>query len=175
MLLSTLIRGVRRGFRRLAVEPGSTSFYEGREFRTYKEWSTATTTTYVIKAVTDTDTVLLNLTMNLIQGSARMETITGGTEGGSFSETLPVIPANTMSEAVQPVISPQNVLSAGGTITGGTILDVFRLNTSANTVFAGSVGGDFENSRGVPPGTYYFKLQLTDAIGILKARWEERP
>lgn len=173
-LLSTIINGTRRGFQRLAVDTGQTSFFEGREFRTFKEWGSSTTINYVIKAVVPVNTILISLDLELDFGSARVETVAGGTEGGAFSEILPVFSANNMSEKPQPPIVPQNLLSAGGTHSGGTVLDVFRVNAANNANKATSVGGSSESIRGVGIGTYYFRITLTEAVGVFKSRWEER-
>lgn len=159
---------------RLRVDVGKTSFFSGREFRTFKEFSAATQT-YVVKVVTPIDIILFELAFELEEGSARVLTYVGGTGGGTFSEDLPRIPANSMSEAPQPAYTSQiTTVAAGGTYNSdGTQIDVFRVKTDANSNKAASVDGHgFE--RGVPAGTYYFVLQLTGATGVFRARWEER-
>lgn len=163
------------GFRRLRVDLAQTSFFEGREFRTFKEWTTATTATYVIRAVVPIDIVLFSLQLALEAGTARVETVVGGTTGGTFSETLPIFPGNTMSTRPTPFYTNQVVLTAGGTLTGGTVLDVLRVKTADNSNFAASVGAAPTDERGVAANTYYFRITLSGAIGIFKARWEERP
>ncbi len=77
-----------------------------------------------------------------------------------------------------PVYASQVVLTAGGTHTGGTELDVIRLKAANSSGNAVSVGNMEDSQRGVGPGTYYFRLQNlgTGSItGTLKTRWEERP
>ena len=160
---------------RLRVDVAQTGFFSGREFRTFKEWSVAATETYVIKAVVPVNTILFEFGLDLEAGSARIETVVGGTEGGSFSETLPIFVTNTMTERPLPLYTPQNVLTAGGTLTGGTVLDVLRGKAADNSNFAGSVGASTGAERGVAPTTYYWRITLAAAIGVLKARWEERP
>lgn len=160
--------------RRLRVDVAQTGFFAGREFRTFKEWTAAATETYVIKAVVPIDIILFELGMQLDEGAVRIETLIGGTEGGSFSETLPIFPTNTMTEKPQPPYVNQVVLTAGGTLSGGTLLDQLRAKTSGNTNFAASVGTSAGAERGVGPNTYYFRLTLAGAIGTFKARWEER-
>lgn len=161
--------------RRLRVDVAQTGFFAGREFRTFKEWTAATTATYVIKAVVPVNTILFEFGINLTAGEARIETLVGGTEGGTFSEVLPVFATNTMTEKPQPPYVNQNVLTAGGTLTGGTLLDPLLAKTSGNATFSSSVGAEAGAERGVSPGTYYWRLTLTGAIGVLKSRWEERP
>lgn len=150
---------------RIQVDVGQTGFFAGREFRTFKEWEIATTATYVVKAVVPLNIILFDLGVQLDEGSIRVETLLGGVEGDTFSEVLPIFPTNTMSEKPQPPYVGQVLLTGGGTITGGTLLDVVRSHTSGNTNFASSVGAN----------TYYFRITLAGAIGLFKARWEERP
>lgn len=160
---------------RVRVDVGQTGFFAGREFRTFKEWSTPTTATYVIKAVVPLNIILFDLRMGCEEGSARVETVIGGTEGGAFSETLPTFNRNTMSERPTPLYTQQVALTAGGTHTGGTVLDVLRIKASGNSNFGSSVGAAGGDERGVGANTYYFRLTLTGYIGTFRAWWEERP
>lgn len=173
------------GFERLRVDVGQTGFFEGREFRTFKELNIAATATYVIKAVVPLNIILMELKANLDGGWLRIGTYALGTEGGTFSETLPILGANNMALGVNrrksysgAAYAPQVVLTAGGTHTGGTELDVLRIKTNANSNFAASVGDASDSERGVAANTYYFRLlnlSSTDAVtGTFSARWEER-
>lgn len=158
--------------RRLRVDDGQTGFFAGREFRMYREFSPAV----VIKAVVPINVILWDISISLTAGEARIETVAGGTEGGSFSETIPIFPRNTMSERPTPIYTPQVVLTAGGTHTGGTVLDVLLNKTGDNANFAASVGAASSDERGIGAGTYYFRVTTTGTTaGIIKARWEERP
>ena len=160
---------------RIRVDVGQTGFFAGREFRTLKEWPTDTTATYVIKAVAPLNIILFDLRIGCDEGSARIETLLGGTEGGAFAETLPIFNRNTMTERPAPLYTQQVVLTAGGTLTGGTLLDVMRVKTSRNSSFASSVGAASGDERGIAANTYYFRITLTGFIGIFRAWWEERP
>lgn len=166
-------------FRRLRVDQGQTSFFAGREYRTFKELSLAASpASYTVKVVVNRDTILLGLTLAIDLGTVRLTSIAGpATEGGSFSEVLPIINKNRMSEA--PVIAPVNVITAGGTVTGGTTFDIVRLKvpTTAGGGSASTVGGLQSDERGVAIGTYYFKFESlgTDPVtGVFSAFWEER-
>ena len=170
---AVLITGTTRP--RLRVDVAETSFFEGREFRTFKEWATATTSTYVVKVVVPIDLILQEMNVVCEEGIGRVKTMIGGTSGGTFSEVLPIFPANTMNERPQPAYINQVVLSAGGTHDGaGTVLDVLRSKTSGNSNFSSSVSSG-SSMRGVGPGTYYFIFELSSFVGLFKARWEERP
>lgn len=156
---------------RVETDQARTSFFRAREFRTFSEVSALTGTT-VFQFVTPVNTILRELTFELEDGSVRVETVTGGTPGGSFSTPALVIGANTMTDA--PAYTRLANLNSGGTHTGGTVLDVFRIKTANNTSRNTTVGAGSSDERGVPPGTYYFRVTGAAATGVLRARWEER-
>lgn len=161
--------------RRVRVDLGQTSFFAGREFRTFKEFSLTAGTSYVVKVVAAVDTIIFDLSVTLITGEIKLYTITGGTEGGSYSEALPIIDRNSMVQRPTPYYTSQNVLTAGGTQTGGTILDLLWAKTSGNSEKASNIGVEISDERGISPGTYYFKLTaVSDSTGVLSSRWEER-
>lgn len=168
--------------RRLRVDVGQTGFFAGREFRTFKEFSEpdteiANAATYVIKAVVPVDVILFGLECIIDNGHIKIETVLGGTEGGTFSETLPILPRNLMSERPTPLYTPLVVLTGGGTHTGGTVIDVIRLKVENSSGAASSVGAEQGDERGIAAGTYYFRLSNigTGVVeGTFKARWEER-
>lgn len=164
--------------RRLRVDVGQTGFFAGREFRTFRELNIAASTTFVIKAVVPIDVILFGLKVSIESGQLRLATVVGGTPGGSFSETLPIFGRNNMSERPTPFYTPQVALTAGGTHTGGTEIDILRLKANANTNQASTVGAEGGDERGVAASTYHFRLQNlsgSDAVvGVFSARWEER-
>lgn len=175
------------GFDRARVDVGQTSFFEGREFRTFKELNIIAGATYVIKAVVPLDIILFGLELSIEDGQVRLGTYVGGTEGGVFAEVLPIFPANNMSLGVNrrtrmntlpaSACTPLVVLTAGGTHTGGTELDVIRLKAAGATGQAASVGNMADSERGVGANTYYFRVANLGAgpiLGTLKTRWEER-
>lgn len=174
------------GFERLRVDVGQTGFFEGREFRTFKELNIAASAEYVIRAIVPINIILFAFETSLDAGWLRIGTYVGGTPGGTFSETLPILGKNNMTPGPEHrknysgnVYTPQVTLAAGGTHTGGTELDVTRIKTSDNSNFATSVGSVPDDERGVAANTYYFRLlnlSATDAVtGTMKVRWEERP
>ena len=164
--------------RRIRVDVGQTGFFGGREFRTFKELNIAASGSYVVKAVVPVDIILFGLSLSIESGHLRLATVAGGTEGGSFSETLPIFGRNNMSERPTPFYVPVVVLTAGGTHTGGTEIDVVRVKASANPQQVATVTGEGGDERGVAIATYYLRLtnlSATDAIvGTFSARWEER-
>lgn len=168
-------------FDRIKVDPGQTSFFEGREFRTYKELNVPVSpAVYVVRAVVPGDIILTGLRVDLDGGFLRLGTYVGGTPGGTWSETLPVFARNNMSVGPNKRYSPTPgvVITAGGTHTGGTELDVVRVRTvnqNNQVTTVGSVPGD---DRGVAANTYYFRFQnlsATDVLtGTFHVSWEER-
>ena len=174
------------GFERVKTDAIRTSFLEGREFRIYKELNIAPGATYVIKTTVPVDTVLFGLEVGIESGHLRLGTYVFGTEGGTFSETLPVFNVNIMERTDNRrrnskgwLYENQVTLTAGGTHTGGFELDVIRLKAANTTAQSQSVGNAPQDERGASPGVYYFRLlnlSNNDAItGVLRARWEERP
>lgn len=160
---------------RIRVDVGEPSFFAGRQFRTFKELNLATSAVYVIKAVVPGNIILYGLELSLVSGEVKLSTVVGGTEGGAFSETLPIFPRNTMSERPTPIYTPTVVLTAGGTHTGGTALDLLWIKTADNSNFAQSVGGSPGDERGVGANTYYMVLNCVEAAtGVFRARWGER-
>jgi hypothetical protein len=183
------------GFGRVRTDISRTAFFEGREFRVYKELNIAASGTLVGKIVipANINIVLYGLETLLDSGWLRLAAYVGGVEGGSFSETLPIFAANGMSGAENrrmdydanrlpgkgsSVYAVQSVLTAGGTHTGGTELDVSRIKIASNSNQATTVGSVGLDERGVTAGTYYFRflnLSATDAVtGVFRMRWEER-
>ena len=162
---------------RLRVDAAQTSFFAGREFRTFYDLSLATGTSVVIRAIVPVNIILNKLDISINTEEILLETVVGGTPGGTFSTTLPVFAANTMTEVPTPVYTPLTTIAAGGTHTGGTVLDIIRLRTSGASQQATSVGSSPFDERGVVAGTYYFRitnLGVGTLVGVFKARWEER-
>lgn len=164
---------------RIRVDPGQTGFFEKREYRSFKRLNITAGTEIIIKAVVPVNLILWGLSAEIYQGLLDIETKVGGTEGGTFSEILPIFNRNNMSEQPFPNPSAQASLSTGGTHTGGTVLDVLIVKAADNSNFASSVGITEGDERGIGINTYYFRVQAIagqgDVLGVFKARWEERP
>ena len=165
---------------RLRVDMAQTGFFEGREFRTFREFSIASGATLVVKVVVPINAILFEQGLELDAGALRITNATGGTAGGVFGEVLPVIGKNNMTAAERPTpfYAPQIVFTAGGTHVGGFVFDVHRVVTSSATAQQFTVGSGPSDERGIAPGTYYVRYENIsngDATGTFRFIWEERP
>src|SRR5574337_1254648 len=168
------------GFDRVKVDPGQTNFFLGRQFRAFKELSIPTGTTLVIRVVTTIPVILMSAELELDNGWVKMSTVAGGTAGGTFTPETAVFNMNNMpvgmdkAEAYAATVT----LASGGTLSGGTLLDVIRVKVANNSNFGASVNSAEALPRGVSPGTYYYVLQnlgADTATGVWRVAWEDRP
>jgi hypothetical protein len=163
-------------YSRLRVDVGQTGFFAGREARTFYEFSIATGASQVIKVVAPINTIVQNFALELDIASLRLELVAGGTEGGTFSTSLPIFKTNTMTTA--STYTPQVTMAVGGTHTGGTVVDLLTAISGDKLQKATAITATEDQPQGFPAGTYYIRLINTDgatATGIFRARWEERP
>lgn len=161
---------------RLRVDVAQTGFFAGREAYTFRKFNIAIGATEVIKVVSPIDTIVQTFGASLTLAQIRIELVVGGTEGGTFSNALPVNRTNNM--AVAPAYTPQVTMAAGGTHTGGTVVDMIELVAGSPATLAQEVTASEDYPLGFPAGTYYVRIINTDgaaAEGIFRARWEERP
>lgn len=152
----------------------NTPFVRGREFRTFKELNIASAGVYTIRIVVPRSVILSGLDLVIVSGDVKLETIAGGTVGGTYSENLPRINTNLMVGV--PAYSPTVVMTAGGTVTGGTVIDVVRVKADSNAARQTAVGSTTADLRGIAPGTYFWRLTNATgdaAVGTFKARWQE--
>lgn len=173
-----LYTSTEEGFRRLRVDVGQTGFFEGREFRTFKEFSIGAASTLVLKIVVPINAILFEQGVEIDAGSIRIVNVSGGTAGGTFSETLPVIGKNNMTTRPAPLYTPQIVFTAGGTHTGGFVFDTHRAVAANATAQQSTVGNIVGDERGVAANTYYVRYENIGsgtATGTLWFFWEERP
>lgn len=166
-------------YRRLRVDIAQTGFFEGREFRTFYEFSIAAGQSAFIRVTVPLDIILHSFSASVDEGKLRVRSFVGSTPTGTFSTPLPVFPKNNMAERPSPIYIPQVQVATGGTgLTGGTQLDVARIATSTATSQQTTVGLDIGSERGVAVGTYYYQLENFGSgvcTGVLSGWWEERP
>lgn len=150
-------------------------FTEGRTFRSFKALNIAGSGVYVVKIVLPKPVLFTGFDIAIDSGTLQVETVSGGTAGGTFAETLPIIKTNL---AVATTFTPTTVLTAGGTLTGGTVIDITRQKTDGNATRASSVIQNDSQTRGIAAGTYHWRFTnlSSDAVtGTVKILWEELP
>lgn len=148
-------------------------FNEGRTFRTFKELSLAAGAVYTIQIVVPVPTLLQAATLGIESSTVKLETLAGATAAGTYAETLPGIKLNL---TVPTAYTKQVVMTAGGTATGGTVIDVVRLKADTNVGRATSIINSDNEIRGIAVGTYFWRITNsgTDPLtGVFKAVWEE--
>ena len=163
---------------RLRVDIGQTGFFAGREFRTFREFNIGAGATLALEIVVPINAILLEQSIEIDDGSIRITNAAGGTPGGTFSEVLPVIAKNNMTERPTPLYTPQITFKAGGTHTGGFIFDIHRAVAASATAQESTVGRTVGDERGIAPNTYYVRYENIGsgaATGTFWFIWEERP
>lgn len=165
---------------RLRVDQGEPGFWEGRQFRIAYEFDLDVSASELIfiRVTFGTDVILTKSELNLDQGGVKYSLVAGGTPGGTWSNSVPVIPKNTMSGT--PAYTSQAAVDTGGTVTGGTISPVYRIRTATGTSARSSGVSTTNDPRGFAAGTYYLRIEQLvgvndDCLGILNLEWEERP
>ncbi|VVP91973.1 hypothetical protein PS914_03215 [Pseudomonas fluorescens] len=168
----------REGFRRLRVDSGQTGFFEGREFRTFFELNIPSGQSVYIRFVSPIDFILFEQSLTLDAGSVRFTALTGATPAGTWATPLPVIGKNRMVSRKAPYYTPVVALHTGGTASGGTIVELFRVVAATSNAQQQTVLGAASTERGLPAGTTYLRLENFGngtATGVYSLIWEERP
>lgn len=166
------------GFRRLRVDTGQTGFFEGREFRTFYELNIAAGQSVYIRFTSPIDFIIFEQSLTLDAGSVRFTALTGATPAGTYSVALPVIGKNRMASRKSPFYVAQTTINTGGTASGGTVVELFRVVAANATAQQQTVLGAASTERGLPSGTYYLRLEnigTSAATGVYSLIWEERP
>lgn len=161
-------------YARVRVDVGQTGFFAGREFMAFHEYSILATTSIAIRAIAGVDVFLEQFSLDNWSGDVRLELRSGSTVTSPFVNDIPVRRTN-QTDGVDLTYTSQVNLDNGGVVTGGTVLDVFQLNSGNKS---DSVSGGSQDPIGMPAGTYYIVIQNIGnqtATGVFKARWEERP
>jgi hypothetical protein len=173
---SVLIAGKDRP--RLRVDVAQTSFFEGREFRTFYEFNLAAGASVTGRFVCPVNFILFGQNLTVDDGSIRMTVSAGGTPSGTFGNALPVIGKNQMTTRPTPYYAAQATIATGGSVSGATVLDIARVVAANSTAQRSTVGGQVADERGLPDGTYYITLTNIGSgtsTGVYSAFWEERP
>lgn len=146
------------------------AFWEGRAWRAVHDVQSLTGT-LILRAVVSTRVLLTKLALQADSGDLTVEILVGGTPGGTYTSS-PTVPINR-NRMIPNLPVSQLVLTQGGTLTGGTRTDLLRA-FSASGGSAQSVNQADGSIRGLPAGTYYFRITgANGAVGSLVTEWEE--
>lgn len=173
------------GFDRVRTDNAQTSFFEGREFRSFYELNMPFGGGDVtFKLVTPIDFIVEDIELEMDLNGVRADLITGAVDAGPWT-ALSVIPANTMSAPNRrfPYYNGQITCFTGGStaFSGGTVIDTLRVRAASQNVSAQNVNASADTARGRPPGSYFIRFAVLDGItsgnsrGVFSIRWEERP
>lgn len=152
-------------------------FIEGREFRSFFEFNIGAGNTTVMRYTANVDFIIKLQSLTVDSGSIRFTAIGSGTTGGVWS-ALPMIGKNRMSRRPLPIYAAQNVFEQGGTVTGGTAVEVFRVVASGATAQQATVNAGSNTERGLPAGVYHLKLEnitTGSSTGVYSLEIEELP
>lgn len=157
-------------YSRLRVDVAQTSFFSGREFRTFQKFTIPSLTAVTIRATVPNNIILYETSISTEDATIEMQLRVGGTANGAWT-AMPVFRKNTMSTT--PVVVNQVTLDYDGAHTGGTVIDLVRIP-------AGNKGSSFagtSSERGVGAGVYYYVLSNVGnqtATVVFNGYWEER-
>ena len=157
-------------YARVRVDQGQTSFWSGKQFRTFQKLSIASGASVAIRATVGVNIILYETSFTTENSSIEVQLRAGGTAAGPWT-SIPVIRKNTMTTA--PVVTSQVTMDYDGAHTGGTLIDLIRVIAGNKTANVGST----ESERGVGPGTYYYVITNTGnltATVVFSGWWEER-
>lgn len=163
---------------RVKVESQNTAFYRGREFRGFLPLAVSDGVPMYFKFVAPIDFVLWSQTMVVDDGAIRFEVFVGATPTGSWAPISTTIGKNRTMSRPLPLYAQQVTIESGGTFTGGTLVDLHIIRTSAQTVTTSSTGGQIDKERGLPQGTFYLKFSQLAGVngsssGVYYLDWEE--
>ena len=162
-------------YRRIRVDVGQTSFFLGKQFRTYSDFSLGALETRYFRFTSLVDFVLFDQNITVSDGAVRLSVWTGATPAGSWTN-IPVIGKNRMSSIPQPPYATQVTFQTGGTFTGGTEVEAIRVVSATATAQRSTVGASAGDERGLPATTFYIKIEATAGtpVCVYSLFWEER-
>lgn len=143
----------------LIVDLVSPGLWLGKTFRVYREFSTS----QVVRFVATTDFVLDTQSLSALEGEARLEIMTGGTPGGTFT----ALPTHFNKKLTGTPVAPTFDIGAGGTHTGGNEREVLSVKAGTGGQ-AAAVTALSQGKRLLPAGTYYMRITVT---GTTRGMW----
>lgn len=155
---------------RLRVDQGSTSFYSGKEFRTFQKFIIAAGDVVTVRVTTPIDLILLNVSLAVEGATIEMLLKVGGSATGPWT-AMPTIRKNLMATA--PVYASKITLEYDGVFTGETTIDILRAPAGNKSGTQSAIGSE----RGIAAGVYHYVLTNVgnqSATVIFSGEWEER-
>ncbi len=156
---------------RLRVDPGSTGFFAGKEFRFFYEFNIANAQSNWIKVVVPVDSTAKFQDLSVDDGGVRFRVWQGNTEQGPFfapsSPTGGYFSLNQSAQDKYGYVRQSSVFIGGNgaALTDGTVSEVIRILTASGTGQRTTVGTSGIAERGIPAGTYYLQLENIAATG----------
>lgn len=175
-----LFTSTNRGTRRIRVDVAQTGFFEGREFRTFKEFVIPADSSLIVRVIVPYDVILMEQGLDLDSGKLRIRNYAGGTATGNFNEALPIIGKNNMASRPTPYKTTQVQFHTGAAVTyqnNGFLFDTRRVVAASATAQQRTVSAGVGDERGVAAATYYINYENFDnnpATGTLWFIWEDR-
>lgn len=173
-----MLTSERYGTRRLRVDTGQTSFFEGREFRVSRQLNAP----IVYRFTCAVDFILFTQFFTIDSGEYEFRAYRSGniTPSGTWTE-MPYIFGKNISSS-RPLFDgsfyeTQTLIESGGAITiadAEEYSDIVHLKTSTATGQISSINGPNGSERYLAAGTYYLSFTGT-ATGTATFEWEERP
>lgn len=157
-------------YARLRVDPGQTSFWSGKQFRTFQKFEIQSLASVTVRATVANNIVLYGTSLTVDGAPVEMILYVGGTAAGPWTP-MPVLPKNTMVGT--PVTISGVTLDHDGAHSGGTMIDLLRVPAGNKSAGFGAESSE----RGVGPGTYYYEITNTGnqpATVVFEGWWEER-
>jgi len=186
---SDLLTSKKFAIRRVQVDVGNTGFFDGREFRFFRELDIPAGTSLWTRITVDSGSdgfIVRSQTIEAEEGTLRFRvwTDTALTTPPTFSApdglTSNVLPNNTLPSA--PAYTRTTVFENGGDadpVFNGdpVLLDILRSRSSGSTSKATSNYIQAGGERGVGPGTYWLQFESlgnADVTGLYNLIFEER-
>lgn len=166
--------------RRLKVEPHEATFYAGRQFRMFVEFSIPANGALWVRHTINSNFILHDQRIVLESGAIRWSAIaaTASSPGPWTARTFRR--RNQMTTQPTPFFVSASVLESSDALaaaTGGIEVDIMRISAAGT----GSQSASVEQNaglRGLAPGVYHARLLNTsneDAVGVYDWWWEEVP
>lgn len=188
-----LITSQKENIGRFQVDVGNTGFFDGREFRYFREFDIPTGSSWWIRVVVPANGILIrSQSIRIDEGQLRFRAWRDLTISATFAAPGTPADAHTNDAALCSGLFDQNNLpsapaytgltditesGAESTVSGGTASEAERIRTAGATAQQISVGVTTSDERGVGPATYYLELQslgTSNAIGTYNLKFEER-